>query len=114
MNLDQILLLASILVPALVSVLLLSGLVDKDEWAKQIAFLGLGFPCLAGIVLFISFDASTNGATGYSFEVLYREMGLQQLGITFHLGLNGVSSPLFAMAFVTLTSLVSVLTSCCW
>ena len=25
-------------------------------------------------------------------------MGLQKLGITFHLGLNGVSSPLFAMA----------------
>ena len=25
-------------------------------------------------------------------------MGLQELGITFHLGLNGVSSPLFAMA----------------
>jgi len=25
-------------------------------------------------------------------------MGLHELGITFHLGLNGVSSPLFAMA----------------
>ena len=27
-------------------------------------------------------------------------MGLQKLNITFHLGLNGVSSPLFAMAGV--------------
>ena len=35
MNLDQILLLSSIVVPALVSVLLFSGLIDKDEWAKQ-------------------------------------------------------------------------------
>ena len=95
MNLDQILLLASIVVPALVSVLLFSGLIDKDEWAKQLAFLGLGFPCLAGIVLFINFDGATDG---YSFEFLYEEMGLQELGITFHLGLNGVSSPLFAMA----------------
>ena len=95
MNLDQILLLASIVGPAFVSVLLFSGLIDKDELAKQLAFLGLGFPCLAGIVLFIKFDGATEG---YCFELLYEEMGLQELGITFHLGLNGVSSPLFAMA----------------
>lgn len=96
MNVDQILLLSSILVPAVVSVLLLSGLIGKDELAKQLAFIGLGFPCLAGIVLFISFSGTTDD--GYCFEVLFEETGLQQLGITFHLGLNGVSSPLFAMA----------------
>jgi len=96
MNVDQILLLSSILVPAVVSVLLLSGLIGKDELAKQLAFIGLGFPCLAGIVLFISFSGMTDD--GYCFEVLFEETGLQQLGITFHLGLNGVSSPLFAMA----------------
>ena len=39
-----------------------------------------------------------DSADGYCFEFLYDRMGLQELGITFHLGLNGVSSPLFAMA----------------
>ena len=93
MTIDQILLLGSILVPALVSIALFSGLIEKDDLAKQLAFLGFGFPCIAGIVLFINFDGSQEG---YCFEMLYEEMGLQELGITFHLGLNGVSSPLFA------------------
>jgi len=95
MILDQILLLGSIVVPAVVSIALFSGLVEKDDLAKQLAFLGFGFPCIAGIVLFINFDGAQEG---YCFEFLYEEMGLQELGITFHLGLNGVSSPLFAMA----------------
>ena len=95
MTIDQILLLGSILLPALVSIALFSGLVEKDDLAKQLAFLGFGFPCIAGIVLFINFDGAQEG---YCFEMLYEEMGLQELGITFHLGLNGVSSPLFAMA----------------
>ncbi|MAH26963.1 MAG: NADH-quinone oxidoreductase subunit N, partial [Opitutae bacterium] len=56
---------------------------------------GFGVPCIAGILLFLNFDP---GSTGYSFQILYERMGLQTLGITFHLGLNGVSAPLFAMA----------------
>lgn len=95
MTIDQILLLGSIIVPALVSIFLFLGLIDKDDLAKQLAFIGFGFPCIAGIVLFINFDGAQEG---YCFEILYEEMGLQELGITFHLGLNGVSSPLFAMA----------------
>jgi len=95
MTIDQILLIGSIFVPAVVSIALFSGLIEKDDLAKQLAFLGFGFPCIAGIVLFINFDGAQEG---YCFEMLYEEMGLQELGITFHLGLNGVSSPLFAMA----------------
>ena len=99
MTLDQILLLGAIVVPALVSIVLFSGLVQRDDLVKQLAFLGFGFPCIAGIVLFINFDANLALAEGgYCFELLYGRMGLQDLGITFHLGLNGVSSPLFAMA----------------
>ena len=99
MTLDQILLLGAIVVPALVSIVLFSGLVQRDDLAKQLAFFGFGFPCIAGIVLFINFDANLALAEGgYCFELLFARMGLQELGITLHLGLNGVSSPLFAMA----------------
>ena len=99
MTLDQILLLGAIVVPALVSIVLFSGLVRRDDLAKQLAFFGFGFPCIAGIVLFINFDANLALAEGgYCFELLFARMGLQELGITLHLGLNGVSSPLFAMA----------------
>ena len=95
MTLDQILLLGAVLVPAFVSIVLFSGLVKRDDLARQFAFLGFGFPCIAGIVLFINFDGAQEG---YCFELLFARMGLQELGITLHLGLNGVSSPLFAMA----------------
>ena len=97
MNFDQILLLGSILVPALTSVLLFAGNGGGDSLAKKLAYIGFGFPFIAGIVLFFNFDGS-NG--GYCFEIFHPRMGLQELKITFHLGLNGVSSPLFAMAGV--------------
>ena len=97
MTLDQILLLGSIIVPALSSALLFAGIGGGDYWAKKLAYIGFGFPFIAGIVLFFNFDGS-NG--GYCFEIFHPRMGLQELKITFHLGLNGVSSPLFAMAGV--------------
>jgi NADH-quinone oxidoreductase subunit M len=95
MNLDQILLLGAILIPALAAGCLLIGLGRTDEFAKKLSYFAFGFPCLAGILLFLRFDESVNG---YNFVVLYSRMGLQELRINFHLGLNGVSSPLFAMA----------------
>ena len=88
--LDQILLLGSIVVPLAVSLSFFAGWVRDDEWVGKLACLGFGFPCLAGILLFIKFDGTVDG---YCFEILYEKMGLQELGITFHLGLNGVSSP---------------------
>ena len=61
---------------------------QKDgEALKKLGYIIFGFPCFAGIVLFLKFDS----ANGYCFEFLYDRMGLQELGITFHLGLNGVS-----------------------
>ena len=82
----RILLLASIVVPAFVSVLLFSGLIDKDELAKQLAFLGLGFPCLAGIVLFIKFDGATEDIA-LSFSM--RKWGSRNLVSLFTLDLTG-------------------------
>ena len=95
MDIFQLLLLGSILVPTVSSLLILLFFLNDSARAKQIAYIGFGFPCIAGILLFLNFDPSS---TGYSFQILYERMGLQTLGITFHLGLNGVSAPLFAMA----------------
>ena len=95
MTFDQILLLGSILAPAFVSLVLFSGFVKTDEIGKKLAYLGFGFPFLSSLILFFRFEAA-EGA--YAFEILNPRMGLQELKITFHLGLNGVSSPLFAMA----------------
>ena len=60
--------------------------------AKRLAWIAFSFPFIAGIFLFAGFDPYNDG---YSYEILFDRMGLQALGITFHLGLNGVSAPLF-------------------
>ena len=93
---EELLLLASIVVPTVVSLCLFTGIVSNDEAAKKLAYVGFGVPFVAGVLLFLWFE----GAVGadYKYEVLFDRTGLQELGITFHLGLNGVSSPLFAMA----------------
>ena len=95
MDFHQLLLLGAIAVPMVTAIIILFFFLSDSTKAKQLAYFGFGFPCLAGIVLFINIDPYI---AGYSFEILYERMGLQSLGITFHLGLNGVSSPLFAMA----------------
>ena len=95
MNFNQILLLGSIIVPALTSLILFTRLVNKQSTVTSLAYIGFIFPFVAGIILFVNFDRSVSG---YCFEIFYPQMGLHELKISFHLGLNGVSSPLFAMA----------------
>lgn len=109
MDFHQILLLGSIVVPLLSAVFILFFFLNDSCRAKQIAYFAFGFPCAAGIFLFANTDPYL---TGYSFELLYERMGLQSLGITFHLGLNGVSSPLFAMAgIVGLSACIAAINS---
>lgn len=95
MDTFQTLLLGSVLVPSIASLGILFFLLNDKHMAKKVAYVAFGFPCVTGIILFLNFDPNH---TGYAYEILYDRMGLQSLGITFHLGLNGVSAPLFAMA----------------
>ena len=95
MDLFQTLLLGSILAPCIGSLAILFFFLNDNDKAVKIAYFAFGFPCIAGVILFYNFDPSH---TGYAYQILYERMGLQSLGITFHLGLNGVSAPLFAMA----------------
>ncbi len=94
MSIDQFFLLGSILIPAAISLFLFTGFTLNESLIKNLAYLGFSFPCVAGIFLFFKFDSSV---PGYCFEIFYPRMGLHELNISFHLGLNGVSSPLFAM-----------------
>ncbi len=96
MNFDQFVLLASVLVPAFVSVFLFSGYVKSVDLVKKVALAGFAVPFLASIFLYFQFDHES--VPGYQFEVLYHQIGLHDFGIHFHLGLNGVSLPLFVMA----------------
>ncbi|MEC8243986.1 MAG: NADH-quinone oxidoreductase subunit M [Verrucomicrobiota bacterium] len=95
MTFDQLLLLGAIIVPAALGIIILVFFMNDHTRAKRLAWIAFTFPFIAGIFLFAGFDPYNDG---YSYEILFDRMGLQALGITFHLGLNGVSAPLFAMA----------------
>ena len=95
MNFDQSMLFCSVFIPMIASLTLLLGICKRDDLAVKIAYVGFGLPCIIGIYLFFRFDPSIEG---YNFAILFAETGLHEINVSFHLGLNGVSSPLFMMA----------------
>ena len=56
MDIFQLLLLGSILIPTVSSLLILLFFLNDAARAKQIAYIGFGVPCIAGILLFLNFD----------------------------------------------------------
>ena len=78
MNLNTILLLGSIIVPAVGSLLFFGGFPKEDSSIKKLSYFVFGFPFIASILLFFNFDPTQE----YCFEILYSRMGLQELGIT--------------------------------
>ncbi|MFP4156429.1 MAG: NuoM family protein [Opitutales bacterium] len=90
-------LLSAILLPMLAGVVLLAGNGFSGSARRSVAALGFGWPLIVGIVLYCLFEPSRSGA--YNFE-LKLPTGLESLGIYLHLGLNGISMPLFLLAGV--------------
>ena len=88
-------LLSAILLPMLVGVVLLAGERFSETARRSVAALGFGWPLIVGLVLYCVFEPSLSGA--YNFE-LKLPTGLESLGIYLHLGLNGISMPLFLLA----------------
>ncbi|MFT4901072.1 MAG: NADH-quinone oxidoreductase subunit M [Lentimonas sp.] len=94
---NSLLLLSGILVPLLAGVIMLGGSRFSTVTTRSLSLLGFIWPLVVGLVLFSQFDSSLAGA--YNFE-LRMPTGLQSIGIYLHLGLNGISMPLFLLAGV--------------
>ena len=96
-NLDtnSIFLLAAILAPLLAGGVLLCGARFSQVTIRSVAAFGFGWPLIIGLMLYALFDPSLAG--GYNFE-LRLPTGLESIGIWLHLGLNGISMPLFLLA----------------
>ena len=90
-------LLVAILVPLAAGLVLLFGARFSTATRRVIAALGFGWPLLIGLLLYSRFEPCLDG--GYNFE-LCLPTGLQAVGIFLHLGLNGLSMPLFLLAGV--------------
>jgi NADH-quinone oxidoreductase subunit M len=90
-------LLVAILAPLAAALALLAPLPDRA--AKVVAGLGFLLPALLGLHTWWHFPADLGGAD-YAFRSLY-DTGLRgSFGIALHLGLNGISMPMFMMAGV--------------
>ena len=90
-------LLAAILAPMLAGVILLFGARFDEITRRAVAAFGFGWPLVIGLMLYRLFYPSLVGE--YNFE-LKLPTGLESIGIYLHLGLNGISMPLFLLAGV--------------
>ncbi len=97
MNNSSLLVPAAIATPMVCALLLLGG---KSYWGKVVrAIAWVGFVVPAVLSLYLLFEYNPADPGGYDF-VTRANFGLEGLGITLHLGLNGVALPLFALAGV--------------
>ncbi len=95
MNNYSILLLSTILVPLIIAIILLGfGKMPKNA-TQFLATLGFFFPALGALILWVSFEPLDASGYDYLWSI---PTGLEGLGITLKLGLNGISAPLFFLA----------------
>lgn len=88
-------LLAAILAPILAGLILLFGARFTQTTRRAVAAFGFGWPLIIGLVLYCLFEPGLAGE--FNFE-LRLPTGLESIGIYLHLGLNGISMPLFLLA----------------
>ena len=87
-------LLASIAIPLALALLIALGL--PKRWSVRLSYIAFAVPLLLGLHAWWHF-ADMPKTSGYAFLTNY-STGLESIGISLKLGLNGISMPLFAMA----------------
>ncbi len=92
---NSLFLLAAILAPLVAGVILLFGRRFNIVTIRAVAAFGFGWPLVIGLMLYRLFEPSLTG--DYNFEMRL-PTGLESIGIYLHIGLNGISMPLFLLA----------------
>ena len=91
------LLFAAILLPLIGGLVMLFGAQFDNRTRRILTMVTFGGPLVIAALLYSAFDPSLTG--GYNFETKLNT-GLDVVGIYLHLGLNGISTPLFMLAAV--------------
>ena len=91
----HLLLLAAVILPLFLAVVLLVGRGLPPKVVRFLATMGFFFPALAALVLWMNFQPIDPSGYDYLCSI---NTGLESLGITLKLGLNGLSMPLFVLA----------------
>ena len=93
---NELLLPLAFLIPLACAIgILLTG--REESIAKALAGIGFGAPFAIALYAFFKFETGENG---YAFQTTPLNTGLQDFGIQFQMGLNGISMPLFCLAGV--------------
>ncbi len=87
-------LLLSIVAPLALALAIACGL--PKRWSVRLAYAAFALPALMALHTWWHFSAQTQDH-GYAFVTRYAT-GLEPVGISLHLGLNGISLPLFVLA----------------
>ena len=96
---DSQLLFSAIWVPFICGVILALTPSKNAQVSKGISIVGSAWPFLVAWYLFFQFEASAQGQGQGMYQFEFRlPTGLESLGIYLHLGLNGISLPLFMLA----------------
>ncbi len=89
-------LLLSIATPLVVALVIALGL--SERWSARLALVGFGWPAVIALWCWWQY-ASAPQVQGYAFLRKY-STGLDGLGISLKLGLNGISLPMFLLASI--------------
>ncbi len=87
-------LLIAIAAPLALALLIAFGL--PKRWSVRLSYVAFAVPLLMALHTWWHFSSSTQ-TSGYAFLTQY-STGLEELGISLKLGLNGISLPLFVLA----------------
>jgi NADH-quinone oxidoreductase subunit M len=87
-------LLVSIATPLALALLIALGL--PKRWSVRLSYVAFAVPMVLSLMTWIHFN-DVQHTSGYAFLKTY-STGLDAVGISLKLGLNGISMPLFAMA----------------
>src|ERR1044072_7940045 len=87
-------LLAAIATPLALALLIALGL--PKRWSVRLSYVAFAVPMLLALHTWWHFSAASQ-TSGYAFLRTY-STGLDAIGISLNLGLNGISMPLFVMA----------------
>lgn len=93
---NQTVLVITVLFPLCVAISLAVSGTLTDRAVRFTAMLGFGLTALGSLWLGATY-AALEMHGGYAFELI-RSTGLEAFGVYLHLGLNGISMPLFVMA----------------
>ncbi len=87
----------SIFLPLIAGVLILCLPADRRDWIRRIALIAAGITLVLTFIVYFSYNPNTGG-----YQFLEKTDWVPALGISYYVGLDGISLPLFLLSGIVL------------